>query len=117
MLDLNTGKTFLPLEESYKIPKCELTGEDCQKFIETINIDRFTLLRNPLSPFLNYNKGGGGVWVQLLGVQGALALVIFALRECILNGSAVTLVPTFDDTGSLGSPPRQVVYPPAMVPP
>ena len=39
------------------------------------------------------------------------ALVILLLRECICNGPAVSLVlPLFDDTGSLGSPPHQVVY-------
>ena len=45
--------------------------------------------------------------------------VYLVLRECIWNAPAVSLVlTTFDDTGSLGSPPRQVVYPPgSMVPP
>ena len=55
----------------------------------------------------------GEVWVQFLGGEGARARVILVLRECIWNASAVSLVlPTFDDTGSLGSPPRQVVYVP-----
>ena len=54
----------------------------------------------------------GGLWVQLLEGQGARAHVIVVLRECIWNASAVLLVlPAFDDTGSLGSPPRQMVYP------
>ena len=54
--------------------------------------------------------GVGGVWVQLLGVQGAC--IILVLRECIWNAAAVSLVlPAFDDTGSLSSP-YQVVYPP-----
>ena len=54
----------------------------------------------------------GGVWVQFLGGQGACTRVILALRECIWNVPAVSLVlPVFDDTGSLGSP-RQVVYHP-----
>ena len=54
-----------------------------------------------------------GVWVQLLGGQGACAVVILVLRECIWNEPAVSLVlPAFDVTGSLGSSPRQVVYPP-----
>ena len=45
--------------------------------------------------------------VQLLGGQ-----VILVLRECSWNASAVSLVlPAFDGTGSLGSPPSQVVYP------
>ena len=44
---------------------------------------------------------------------------IVVLRECIWNAPAVSLdLPAFDDTGSLGSPTRQVVYPPdSMVPP
>ena len=38
--------------------------------------------------------------------------VILVLRECIRNAPVVSLVlPTFDDAGSLGSPPLQVVYP------
>ena len=51
-----------------------------------------------------------GVWVQLLGSQGARSRVIFVLRECIWNAPAVSLF--------LGSPPRQVIYPTgSMVPP
>ena len=39
--------------------------------------------------------------------------VILLLRECIWKAATVSLViPVFDDTGSLGSPPRQVFYPP-----
>ena len=46
----------------------------------------------------------------MLGGQGARALVILVLRECIWNVAAVPLVlPTFDDTGSLAFPPRRVV--------
>ena len=61
----------------------------------------------------------GGVWVQLLGSQWARARVIVVLRECIWNAPTVSLVlPALDDTSSLGSPPRQDVYPPgSMVPP
>ena len=56
---------------------------------------------------------GGGVWVQLLGGQGAYAHVILVLCECIWNAPVVLLVlPAFDDTGSLGSPPVQVVSSP-----
>ena len=56
-------------------------------------------------------KWGGGVWVQLLRGQGPRVHVILVLCECIWNEPAVSLVlPTFDDTGSLGSP-RRVVYP------
>ena len=44
--------------------------------------------------------------------QGARARVILVLGECIWNVPAVSLVlPAFDDTGSLGFPPPQVVYP------
>ena len=40
--------------------------------------------------------------------QGTRGRVILALRECIWNAAAVSFaLPTFDDTGSLGSPPRQ----------
>ena len=57
--------------------------------------------------------GGGGVWVQLFWGQGARTRVILVLREFIWNATAVSLVlQTFDDTSSLGSPSRQVVYPP-----
>ena len=60
----------------------------------------------------------GGVWVQLLGGQGTRARVL-VLRECIWNAPLVSLaLLAFDDTGSLGSPSRQVVYPPgSMAPP
>ena len=58
-----------------------------------------------------YIYGVGGVWVQLLGGQGARTVVILVLRECIWNAPAFSLVlPVFDNNGSLGSPPRQVVY-------
>ena len=54
----------------------------------------------------------GGVWVQLLGVQGVRARVILVLSECIKNASVVSLVlPTFGDTGSLAFPPHWVIYP------
>ena len=43
------------------------------------------------------------------------ALVI-VLRECIWNTPVVLLFfQAFDDTGSLGSPPRQVGYPPGSM--
>ena len=62
-----------------------------------------------------------GVWVQLLGDQGARARIILVLCEYtrIWNAPVVSLVLiTFNDTGSLGSPLRQLVYPPSsMVPP
>ena len=48
--------------------------------------------------------------------QGPSAHVILVLRECIWNVPVV--LPDFDNTVSLGSPPHQVVYPPdSMVPP
>ena len=59
-----------------------------------------------------YIYGVGGVWVQLLEGQGPRARVILVLRERIWNAPAVSLVlPAFNDTGSMGSPPRQLVYP------
>ena len=52
----------------------------------------------------------GESWFNYWGLRGS-ALVILVLRECILNAPAIALVlPTFDDAGSLGSPPRQAVY-------
>ena len=46
----------------------------------------------------------------------AHARVILVLHECIWNAPAVSLVlSTFDDIGSLGSPPGQVVYPPGSL--
>ena len=61
----------------------------------------------------------GGVWFKLFEVQGARARVILVLRECLWNAPAVSLVlPTFDDTDPLGSPPLQAVFPPvSTVPP
>ena len=48
----------------------------------------------------------------MLEVLRSRAHVILVSRECILNDPAISLaLPTFDDTGSLGSPPRQLVYP------
>ena len=45
----------------------------------------------------------GGVWVQLLGGQGACACVILVFRECIWNAPSLSLVlPAFVDTDSLG---------------
>ena len=56
------------------------------------------------------------MWLELFGFNGwgvkGCDRVILVLRECIWNAPAVSLVlPAFDDIGSLGSPPRQVVYP------
>ena len=50
------------------------------------------------------------VVLVLLGGQGACARVVLILRECIWNMPAVCIV--LPDTGSLGSLPRQLVYPP-----
>ena len=64
----------------------------------------------------------------MLGVQETRARVILVLRECIWNAAWVILhmgsleciwnaptvslvLPAFNDTSSLGSPPRQVFYP------
>ena len=59
------------------------------------------------------NIWDGGRLGLIVGDQGPRALVILVLRECIWNALAVSLVlPAFDDTGSLSSPQRQVVYPP-----
>ena len=56
--------------------------------------------------------GVGGVWVQLLEGRGTRARVIIVLRKGIWNAPLVSLfLPTFDDTGSMGSPPRRVSIP------
>ena len=53
---------------------------------------------------------GGGSWARVR--------VIHVLRECIWDAPTVSLVlPVFDDTGSLGFLPRQVVYPPGYIVP
>ena len=50
--------------------------------------------------------------VQFWGVREP-ALVLFLFYECIWNAPAASLVlQTFADTGSLGPPPRQVLYHP-----
>ena len=50
--------------------------------------------------------------MNCLGVRAARARVALVLRQCIRNVPAVSLVfPTFDDSGSLGNPLRQGVYP------
>ena len=59
---------------------------------------------------LKYYSGGGGAWIHLLGCLG-VALFLF-VRECIWNVPAISLVLLVSDhTGSLGFPPRRVVYP------
>ena len=71
----------------------------------------------------NVEDNPEGWYRQKLGGQMRLELhsrgsgththVIHVLRECIWNVPAVSLfLPAFDDTSSLGSPPRQVFYPP-----
>ena len=48
----------------------------------------------------------------MLGDQGTHAHVIIGLHECVWNAPPVSLVhPAFDDTSSLGSPPRRVIPP------
>ena len=50
---------------------------------------------------------------SIVGVgQGDCARVLFVSRKCIENEPAVSFVcSALEDTGSLGFPPRQVVYP------
>ena len=49
--------------------------------------------------------------LSLLGDQGARSRVILVFRECIWNAATVSLgLPDFDDTGSVSSLPRRVVY-------
>ena len=63
------------------------------------------------------NEWLGGVSSIVEG-SGARTCVTHDLRKCIWNVPVVSLVlQTFDNTGSLGSPLHQVVYPPGyMVP-
>ena len=76
------------------------------------------MLPNPPVPGWNNNKyiyiWGEGSLGSIVGWgQGACARVILLLPECIWNTPVVSLVfPAFDNTGSLGPPPRKVVYPP-----
>ena len=60
----------------------------------------------------------GGIWVQLLGGQVVEVRVVVFSRGCVWSAPVVSLIlPVFDDTGSLGSPPRRVDYlPVSMVP-
>ena len=69
--------------------------------------------------FISISRGRGNLGSVLGGVgQGVRARVILVLREFTWNAHAVSLVPAFDDTRSLGSTLRQVVYlPGSMVPP
>ena len=52
-------------------------------------------------------------WKIVEGNARGLARVILVLRECIWNALRVSLVlPAFDDTVTLGSPPCLVFYSP-----
>ena len=60
----------------------------------------------------NYIYGVGESGFNCWGGQRACGRVILLLSECIWNASVISLVlPAFDDNGSLGYPPRWVVYP------
>ena len=63
-----------------------------------------------LSPTLVViGESGFNFW----GFKGPALCVILVLRVSIWNAPGVSLVlPDFDETGSLGSPPHRVVYPP-----
>ena len=67
---------------------------------------------------INKYMGWGSLGSIVKG-SGKHPRVILVLPECIWNMSTVSLVlPAFDNTHSLGSPPHQVVYPPdSMVSP
>ena len=57
----------------------------------------------------------GGVCVHWLGVQEVRGSITLGIRECIRNALGFFLViPTFDDTGSLGYPSRRMVYRPSV---
>ena len=62
-----------------------------------------------LYTYMGWEESGFNCWVG----RRARAHVILVLRECIWNAPTVSLVlPAFDDTDYLDSPPRQVVYSP-----
>ena len=57
--------------------------------------------------------GVGGAWVKLLGVSGGTnSLFLFYVDVSGMCLQSRLSPPTFDNTGSLGSPPHQLVYPP-----
>ena len=59
------------------------------------------------------SEKGWGSLGSIVGGQGARARANLVLRECIWNAPVDSLLlPAFEDTGSLSSPPRPVVYPP-----
>ena len=61
-------------------------------------------------PDFAFSRGEGNPG-SIVGGQGAWAHVIFVLRECIWYAPSVSLVlPAFNVTYSLDSPPRPVVY-------
>ena len=98
-------------------------GHDTPLFHPTIYLSTYILLiplnSLPLRSYiLNtfYKKGGGGVWVQLLGGQGIRSDVILVLCECFWNPLEVSLfLPAFDDIDSLSSPPCWVFYLPGSM--
>ena len=52
----------------------------------------------------------------MVGESGARALVILVLRECVWNVLVVLFdLPTFNDTGPPGYPPRMRVYCPSVL--
>ena len=74
-----------------------------------------------MSPWLfnvHMDVGWGESRFNCWGDQGAHAHAILVLCECIWNAPTVSFVlPAFDDTGFLGSPPHQVVYPTSQIVP
>ena len=86
------------MSQNYLVTSYDLYGSDSESIL------------NP--PAHKDMYGVGGVWVQFLEGQGDCACAILVLLECISNALTVLLVlAAFDDTGSLGSLPHQVVYP------
>ena len=79
----------------------------CKDFVFLLKVSRLSIgFSLEVISCINYF-----VFHHLWGSLGSRARVILVLRECIRNTPAVLLVlPTFDDTSSLGSSPHWVIY-------
>ena len=83
-------------------------------FVKFVNFGNYIKISKNNYESTSFRWGRLGSIVE--GGQGTRARFIPVLRECIWNASTVSIVlPSFDGIGSLGSPPRQVVYPPGSM--
>ena len=78
-------------------------------------ITGITKSMGPQTPVYIYIWSGGSVGSIVGGVSGP-TFVLFLFYVSVSGMHFVSLVlPGLDDAGSLGSPPRQVVYPPGSM--